>query len=236
MNELIRSNSVHRVIVLALVMLVAVMTLACSCQLGNLIKSATEVAPTRTLVVETMTPKLTQPPAPTETPTPVQAMGGMVPHTNEEAGFRIRYPAEWFADSDSESSYFAEAEESLDMMDPAEGAVFAVFVGSLEEIEAEVGTIESVEQLMDALVSEEGFIPEGGELGEYEALRPDVMVVPAHWVDEDTEQPWHVRLGVVLSGERAGVMAGMTAAQEWEFYLDTFRAMAGSVELFEPGE
>lgn len=234
MNELIKLNSVRRMAIISLAILVAAVTLACSCQLGNLTKLATQVAPTRTMAVQTVIPEPTKPPLPTRTPTRVPVAREMALHTNEEAGIHIQYPTAWFVESDTESSYFAEAETGLDMMDPAEGPMFAVFAGPLAEIEADVGTIESVEQLLEALISEEGFIPEGGEVGEYETLRLDVMAVPAFWVDEYTEQPWHVLLAVTLSGERAGVMAGMTVAEEWEPHLDIFRAMAGSVELFEP--
>ena len=231
-------NSVRRMVALSLAMLVAVITLACSCQLGNLTKLATEIAPTKAVVVQTAILKPTRAPAPTQTPTPVPTSvpvtGKMTLHTNEEAGLHIQYPADWFVESEAEGSYFAKAESGLDTMDPTDGPVFGVFVGPLADIETGVGTIESVEQLMDALLSEEGFIPEGGEIGEYETLRPDVLVVPAHWVDKDTEQLWHVLLGVTISGKRAAVMAGVTAAEEWESYLDVFRTMAGSVELFEP--
>jgi len=238
MNGLTKLNSVRRMVALSLAMLVAVITLACSCQLGNLTKLATEIAPTKAVVVQTAILKPTRAPAPTQTPTPVPTSvpvtGKMTLHTNEEAGLHIQYPADWFVESEAEGSYFAKAESGLDTMDPTDGPVFGVFVGPLADIETGVGTIESVEQLMDALLSEEGFIPEGGEIGEYETLRPDVLVVPAHWVDKDTEQLWHVLLGVTISGKRAAVMAGVTAAEEWESYLDVFRTMAGSVELFEP--
>ena len=235
MNELIKLNSVRRMITLSLAMLVAVTSMACTCQLCNLAGLATAIAPTGTPLAPTATPRPTKTPSPTPVPTtPVPVIGEMSLHTNDEAGIQIQYPADWFVESEADGSYFAEAETGLDMMDPSEGSIFAVFVGPLADIEAEVGTVESVEQLLDALLDEEGFIPEESEVGEYETLRPDVMVVPAHWVDEYTEQPWHVLLGVTLSGDRAGIMAGMTIAEEWEPHLEIFRAMAVSVELFEP--
>lgn len=237
MNELIKLNSVRRVMALSLAMLVAITTLACSCQLGNLTKLATQIAPTSTVAVTTVSPALTKPPSPTATPMPTpppSVTTEMVLHTNEEAGFRIQYPAAWFVESEVDGSYFAEMEAGLYTMDPTEGSVFAVFVGPLADIESEIGTVETLEQLMDALVGGEGFIPEGGEIGEYETLRADVLVAPASWVDETTDQPWHMLLGVTMSGERAGVMAGLTVAEAWQPHLDLFRTMAGSVELFEP--
>ena len=238
MKELIKLNSVRRMIALSVVMLVTAVTLACSCQLGDLTKLATQIAPTEALVVRTVAPKPTEVPSPTPKPTPVPTAAPVVEemalHTNEEAGINIQYPAAWFMDSDTESSYFAADQAGLGMMSPAGGPVFAVFAGPLADIEADTGTIESAEQLLDALIAETGFIPEGGEVGEYETLRPDVIVVPASWVDETTEQLWHVLLGATLSGERAGVMVGVTVADAWQPHLDIFRAMAGSVELFEP--
>lgn len=224
---------------LSLAMLVAITTLACGCQLGNLTKLATQIAPTSTVAVATVSPVLTKPPSPTPatTPMPTRPPSGtteMVLHTNEEAGFNIHYPATWFVESEVDGSYFSEVEAGLYMMDPTEGPVFVVFAGPLADIESEIGTIETLAQLMDALVGGQGFIPEGGEVGEYEALRADVLVAPASWVDETTDQSWHMLLGVTMSGERAGVMAGLTVAEAWESHLDLFRTMAGSVELFEP--
>jgi hypothetical protein len=235
MNELIKLDSMRRMIALSLAILVAVMTLACSCQLGNLTKLATAVAPTSTPVVPTATLRPTEAPSstPTYTPTPVPLVGEMLLHTNDEAGFHIQYPADWFVESETDGSYFAQAGADPASMDPTEGPIFAVFAGPLADIEAEVGPIESVEQLLTALVSE-GIVPEGGEVGEYETLRPDVMVVQAFWADEFTEQPWHILLGTTLGGERAGVMVGMTVAEGWIPHLDIFRVMAESIELFEP--
>ncbi|MDY7040979.1 MAG: FxLYD domain-containing protein [Chloroflexota bacterium] len=226
-----RQKRVFRAIALSSAILVAVLTLACSCQLGNLINRATEVPPTVTPIVPTATlePTQTPLPKPTETPTPVLITREMLLHTNEEAGIHIQYPAGWFVESEADVSYFGETEDA----DPVEGAVFAIFAGPLEDIEADIGPVESLEQIMTALVGE-GFIPEGGEVGEYENLRPDVMVVSASWVDDFTEQPTNALLGVTLSGDWAGVMVGMTVAEEWEPHLAIFRAMAESVELFEP--
>ncbi|MBC7250850.1 MAG: hypothetical protein H5T62_11260 [Anaerolineae bacterium] len=240
MNELLGTKRGRRAMVLVLALFTAVVILACSCPLSNLTQLATEIVPTNTPVVALVTPKPTKPiapsPTPTYTPVPGPGPADMIMHTNEDAGFSIQYPADWFVESDLEGSYFAQAESGLVLMDPSDGPIFAMFAGSLTDIEADVGTIESVEQLMNALVSEEGFIPEGGEVGDYESLRPDVIVAPAQWVDDYSEQLWHVLLGVTLSGERAGVMAGITIAEDWETDLDLFRVMAQSVELFEPSE
>ena len=182
----------------------------------------------------TPTLKPTEAPAlpPTQEPPPIE----MSMYADPLAGFSILYPADWIYEAEAGGVYFAENEEVLEHLDPVEGPMLAVMMVSSEEIELELGSDATAEDLLDSML--EGLGGEGGaEIWEMESWTfgetPGVGV-EASWIDAEANVQLHGYIVATVSEQVVGFGLGASPEADWSSYEPIFRDMFASLVFFPP--
>lgn len=182
----------------------------------------------------TRAPRLTATPRPTATPQPATEMES---YTNPAMGLRLSYPADWVYDESESGVIFAESEEALALNNPTEVALFAVFAGTPEDVEDELGepgAAETPQTLLDNLL--DGLVQEEYESGAVESRTfgetPGVSV-EVHWRDSSGEAIGAYLIAAV-SDKVAGIGAAVALEDDWDEYGPLFQNMFASLEFFPP--
>ena len=182
---------------------------------------------------DTSTPEATSTPEPTPT---LEAPVRMVPYTNPPGGFDILYPADWAYEVKNEGVYFAETEEALAYLDPAEEPILLIGTGGSEVTELEFGPGMTPEDVLDGMLEN---LREGGG-GETEEVEVWTFGgVPGAgaevgWTDEGTEIQIRGHVIVAVSDGVAGWGLGASSEADWPIYGPIFRDMFASLEFFPP--
>lgn len=196
----------------------------------------TEVAAEPTAVPEpTDIPEPTDTPEPTAVPEPTEAPAPVVDFqefSNDEAGLSMGYPSDWVSDmAFADFIIFASSQEAIDANEPgAADGVALLLHGATEDFESD-----------DPVAALEAFIPEmdlGGESVRGEITGTTINGNPAAIAiidgESDSGTPLTAYLVLVIDGDWAAILVGSTATAVEDDYLDTFAAMADTIELREP--
>ncbi|MBE2222286.1 MAG: hypothetical protein IAF02_12135 [Anaerolineae bacterium] len=181
----------------------------------------------------TEAPPPTEEPEPTEVPTEEPAPApDFQEFSSDEAGLTMGYPTDWVSDTSmSDFLVFASSQEAIEAEEP--GATDGVVL-LLHGTAADFGTDDPVEAL-------EAFIPEMDLEGE--GVRGEVTETTINGnpgaiaiVDGESESgvPLTAYLTLVIDGDWAAIFVGTTPTDMEAKYLDTFAAMANTLELREP--
>jgi hypothetical protein len=200
---------IQRLRILGLILIVAALSLACG------------ILPTPT---PTPTPTLT----PTDTPTPTSTPIPWETYANEEYGFSISYPDDWFTDEESvELDYgvgaravFATSAEYIFTQEDGAALIILILpmpgVISLEEL------WDGVVGVSDMDIGEEEYVDIGGQEG-----------LLALYEDRSNDEAG--LFAMVIAYNQAFVLeASANPASAWDDYVDTFAAMLDSAEIFRP--
>lgn len=151
-------------------------------------------------------------------------------------GLCLSYPAGWVYDATEWGVIFAE-NEALALNDPTEVALFAVFAGTPENVEDELGehgAAETPQVLLDNLV--DGLVQEEYKSGAVESRTfgetPGVGV-EVHWRDSSGEAIGAYLIAAV-GGEVVGVGVAIAPEDDWDEYGPLFQDMFASLEFFPP--
>jgi len=197
------------------------------------------VAPTEE-VVPTDTP---EPPPPTDTPEPEptdtpEPTATSVPevslaeYSSEEAGLRLSYPEGWFEGGVPGFNIFASSEAALESDSPGSaGPVVLVVTGSTADF-----TSAAPEDAIDEVITE-------FDLGEDDVVKEGPTAVTingqegAYTIIEtvtDTGDPLTAYVLLVINGDYSAIMVGAAPTDQADEYMDTFAAMAETIEVSEP--
>ncbi len=186
------------------------------------------------------------PPPPADTPTPVdtptpepsptpEASMEVALYSNPVTGLRVLYPADWAYEAEAEGVFFSESNEMLVSGAMSEAPFFIVLANTPDEIEYEFGTVETAQDLLDAVL--DGLCEEGCEVGESEPRTfgevPGVGV-QASWFDTLSEVRIQGYFIAAVSDEVAGVGLGAASEDNWASYETIFEDMFASLEFFPP--
>ncbi len=169
-------------------------------------------------------------PEPTEEPAPVVDFQEF---SNDEAGLTMGFPSDWVSD-DSAADFliFASSQEAIDADEPgATDAVALVLHGKAEDFE----TTDPVEAL-ELFVSEMNLGNDGEIRGEITAVTINGNPGAKAIIDgvSDSGIPLTASIALVMDGDWNAIFVGTSPTDMEAEYLDTFAAMADSIELREP--
>ena len=171
----------------------------------------------------------TEEPEPTEEPAPVTDFQEF---SSDEAGLTMSYPVDWVSDTSmSDFLIFASSQKAIEADEPgATDGVALLLHGSSEDM----GADDPVEAL-------EMFIPEmdlAGEGVRGEITGTTINGNPAATAiidgESDSGTPLTAYLAIVIDGDWAAIFVGTSPTDVEAKYLDTFAAMANTLEVREP--
>lgn len=189
--------------------------------------------PTETAAEPTDIPEPTA--VPTEIPEPTDEPAPVVDFqefSSDEAGLSMSYPSDWVSDmAFSDFIVFASSQEAIESGEPgATDGVALLLHGATSDFESD-----------DPVAAMEAFIPEmdlggAGVRGEITGTTINGNPAAITIVDgeSDSGTPLTAYIALIIDGDWAAILVGSTPTDIEDEYLDTFAAMAETIELREP--
>ncbi|MCP4538252.1 MAG: hypothetical protein GY832_14020 [Chloroflexi bacterium] len=180
------------------------------------------------------TPVLVNTPTLEPTPTPEVSVE-MALYADPVMGLSVLYPAGWAYEAETEGVFFSENEDALGTGMMSDSPFFIALANTPEEIEYEFGAMDTVQDLLDAVL--DVLCGVGCEIGESEArIFGDIpgVGVKASWVDTLSEVRIQGYFVAAVSDDVAGVGLGASSEDDWASYEPIFQDMFASLEFFPP--
>lgn len=148
-------------------------------------------------------------------------------------GLTLEYPRDWATSFEQGGLLLAESQEILDSGDFSTGAVMLILSGSREKLTADLGAINTADDLIQ--VATEGFGGEGrGEIETRHFATQEGRGVALRWMEDD--RALKAYLSAYLDEDVGAVLMAVSPEEQWDEAWPLFDAILSSLVFYPPLE